>query len=473
MALRSAAKWLLLLRINCSMLSEPMETIELKRLKGDVQNSIDEALDRFAGRAERWAGYVRLFFAFVFALAAAVAWRAPDARRWIYILLAASWLVAFILVRLRVKADSSASFATLTTLVDLTIVNSGLLLFVWQRPGVVSGAGLFLLYFPILAVAAMRYRAGLVIAAGLYSSAFYAIVSLMAIGSPWFRISMLLVTTIVAASASRKPKEVVTQAANSSLQQAFEMGVKHGESGMNALFHEAVFPPAILDLPSIWSSSKHSPGSEVGGDYYQVFETERGPLVVVADIGGTGPGDVRDVALLHQTMLRIVLEDSSLPGVLDRLHAYVWQTYKGERKLTGFIARWEGEELEYASAGHPPALHVGRASIGRLDATAGPIGERADETFTAKTVPFPARDMLMVFTDGLYRKLADNPEQGVAQIESLAEQFSNGEVNTLCHRVFDCAQPGLDAPKEDCTLVVVRRQPKAAEESKQKTSAEA
>jgi len=35
----------------------------------------------------------------------------------------------------------------------------------------------------------------------------------------------------------------------------------------------------------------------------------------------------------------------------------------------------------------------------------------------------------------------------------------HGEVNTICHRVFDCAQPGLEATKDDATIVVVRRQP--------------
>ena len=69
----------------------------------------------------------------------------------------------------------------------------------------------------------------------------------------------------------------------------------------------------------------------------------------------------------------------------------------------------------------------------------------------------------MLFTDGLYAKLTVDREQGIAEVEGLAERFSNGEVNTICHRVFDCAQPGLEEPTDDSTLVVVRRQPRAAE----------
>ena len=49
----------------------------------------------------------------------------------------------------------------------------------------------------------------------------------------------------------------------------------------------------------------------------------------------------------------------------------------------------------------------------------------------------------------------------------MAERFSSGEVTTLCHRVFDCAQPGYDPIKDDATVVVIRRQPTKGEESKQ------
>lgn len=450
-----------------------MESIELKRLKTDIQRGVDEALNEHVLNAEKWAGHVRLCFTVIFAAAAAAAWQHPDTRKYIYASLAAAWLAAFILVRLRLRQGTSDSLVTLTTLVDFTIVNSGLFLFVWQRPGITSGQGLFLCYFPLLAIAAMRYRMGLVLSSGLYAAGFYTVASLTAIGSPWFRIAMLLLTTLIGALGSRRPKDLMVGVADRALEDGFTLGGKQREVELKTLFHEAVFPPAILDLPTIWSSSKHAAGTETGGDYYQVFETEKGPLVALADLGGQGADDVRDVARVHQALLRIVLEDSTLSGILARFNGYLFQTYGGQRKATCFLARWEGDEMEYASAAHLPAIHFGKNARQRLEATCGSLGEKGDAVFASVKTPFPARDILLVFTDGLYRKLADNREQGIAEIEGLAERFSHGEVNTICHRVFDCAQPGLEESKDDCTLVVVRRQPKAAEESKAKTGAEA
>ena len=122
--------------------------------------------------------------------------------------------------------------------------------------------------------------------------------------------------------------------------------------------------------------------------------------------------------------------------------------------------------MEYVNAGHLPAIHLSKERRFQLPPTCRSVGEVGETIFVAQTVPFPARDLLLIYTDGLSARLGDNRESGVAEIEALADRFSHGEVNTLCHRVFECARPGLEEPKDDCTLVVVRRQPKAAEEPK-------
>jgi serine phosphatase RsbU (regulator of sigma subunit) len=179
---------------------------------------------------------------------------------------------------------------------------------------------------------------------------------------------------------------------------------------------------------------------------------------------------MRDIAQLHQTFLRVVLEQTTLTGILENLNEYVYREYSGKRSFTCILARWEGDLLEYANAGHLPALHLHKEGRTRLDTTCGPLGEREDAQFSSTSVPFPPRDLLMLFTDGLFAKLTSDREQGIAEVEGLAERFSHGEVNTICHRVFDCAQPGLEEATDDSTLVVVRRQPRAAEESKAKSS---
>ncbi len=443
-----------------------MEPIELKKLKSDLPREIDNAFDQHASSSGRWASYVRLSLGIVFLFATVVRWSLPDSRKYLYLGLSIAWLLAFIVVRWRTRQGASKSLVTLTTLIDITIANFGLLFLALLAPSTLAGSGLFLCYFPLVAAASTRYRPGLVLSAGIYASAFYAITVLITQGNPWFRVAALMLTTLVCAFGTRKPKDLMIGSAGGALQEAFNLGMRRREIELNARFHEALFPAPIIDLPSIWSSSKHSAGSQTSGDYYQVFTTSKGPLVVIGDLGGEGPDAIRDIAQLNQTFVRVVLEQATLAGILENVNAYLNKQYSGKRRLTCILARWEGEVLEYANAGHLPALHLHKEGRTRLVATCAALGEREDAQFSSTTMPFPPRDLLLLFTDGLYAKLTTDRQQGIAEVEGLADRFCHGEVNTICHRVFDCALPGLEEPTDDCTLVVVRRQPRGAGESK-------
>ena len=66
--------------------------------------------------------------------------------------------------------------------------------------------------------------------------------------------------------------------------------------------------------------------------------------------------------------------------------------------------------------------------------------------------------MLLLYTDGAYAGLASDRENGVREIERMTNEFNSGEVNTLCHRIFDCGQPEYFRALDDSTVVVVRRQ---------------
>jgi serine phosphatase RsbU (regulator of sigma subunit) len=313
----------------------------------------------------------------------------------------------------------------------------------------------------------MRYRRSLILLCAIYTAIFLTGLSLFTNISPWIVLAIFELTAVISFFGSGKPKDAVVGVASKSLQEAFEMGSKEKEIELNNLFHEVLFPPSQIDLPAIWSSSKHRSGTELGGDYYHIFETERGPLVIVGDISGRGFEASRDIAQLHQQLTKIVSGEPELTKILESLNTWLYEKYAGKRRFTCVLARWENEHLYYANADHLPVVRLSiKQERSRLPITCGPLGEKPEANVVVEEIPFQPREMVMIYTDGLYKKITSDRQQGIAQIESLVDQFNHGEINTICHRVFDCAQPGLQEPPDDATLVVIRRQPKAAEESK-------
>jgi hypothetical protein len=443
-----------------------MDSIALKRLKNDLPTQVDAALDTHAVRAEAWATRVRIGLLLLSAGAAARYWTAGDWSPYIFLFTAALWLTASIVVSMRMRQGSNESLVRITTLADFTIVHLGLIALAWT--GNASGAAVyFMSYFPLLAVASIRYRWTLVLLAAVYVAAFLSIFALFSSASPWLALAVFVLTALVGMLGSGKPKDLMVGVASKSLQEAFDIGARQKEIELNNLFHEALFPPSQIDLPMIWCASKHSAGAETGGDYYQVFDTAAGPIVIVGDLeGSNSTGALRDTALLHQALVRITSRGNDPVGILAQLNEWFFEKYEGKRLFTCVVVRWEGDTMYYANAGHLPAIRLVKDTRSRLPVTCGPVGERRDAEFAVQKIQFQARELLIVYTDGLYRKTTEDRDKGIAEIESLTDKFSHGEVNTICHRIFDCAQPGLEEPEDDATIVVIRRQPKASEESK-------
>lgn len=430
----------------------------MKEFKERFPKLVDEAFEQHLRSSERWANYVRLFFAGMFLSIGLSSWVVDRTAGPNYLTIGVCWLFVFLLAKLWSR-NPAASKIALVTLLDFTILNLGLLLFTLDGEFSGYNTTLYLCYYPLLAIAASRYRPSLVLMGAIWACLFYASLSLIAGIPPWGRVGLLLGTSILLAIGGRSLKWRISPLAEGLLQEAYEKGARVAEADLMARVHEINFPPAQVDLPEIWSSSKHTPGTETGGDYYHLFDTPGGPLLALGDFGGRGLSAMRDVKELHQQMSKIAAVESSLPKILEALNQWIFEKHRGQRPFTCVLADWRGEEMRYLNAGHLPGIQIGKQGRIELPVTSPPVGVDIHAIFHEEVVPFPARDMLVLYTDGVFAKLTSDRLQGVAEIESFVDKFSGGEVNTLCHRLFDCAQPGTEPNKDDCTVVVIRRQP--------------
>lgn len=442
----------------------------VKLIKKTLSGRIDAALSEHVQATERWAGYVRLFYLLLFSFAAGWAWGQPGPGRLIYLGMALAWLVEILLLTFWQKGAPSSGQVIVNTFLDVTIINLGLFVWWWQGLFPAEGSGLFYCYFPLLALAANRYRIVLVLLVGVYAGLFYGILSLVAGANAGWRLAVFGITILVMVMGSRRPKRLVGGVSEEAVDSAYQLGVDHMTVRMAEESHALVLPPSIVELPGLWCTAKHGPGARTNGDYYQIFETAEGPILVVAELGGEDFEALRAVSSLHQEMARILARETELPAILRAVNTYVVKKYRGRRSLACLLVRWEGEEMRYINAGLLPMIQMskpqGAQAVNQhsLPLTMASIGTTEAIEPIESLVPFPVRDLMIVYTDGVFAKLTSDRETGIAEIEAMAGRFSGGEVNTLCHRIFDCAQPGFDRNPDDSTVIVVRRQPVAKSE---------
>jgi phosphoserine phosphatase RsbU/P len=159
---------------------------------------------------------------------------------------------------------------------------------------------------------------------------------------------------------------------------------------------------------------RYLPAGSVGGDFFSVSalsDDEAG--VFICDVAGHG---VRSA--LVTAMIRALAEElkpaATDPGqFLNKLNSDLYAILKhtGTPMLTTafyLVADWRTGKVRYANAGHPKPLHIrrGAGQVVPLANAAGKsqpvLGLFEQSAYQTSEVTLAPRDMVMLFTDGLY-----------------------------------------------------------------------
>jgi Stage II sporulation protein E (SpoIIE) len=427
----------------------------MKKILANIAPAIDDVFGQFGASAHRAANRLRWFYGALFLIA--TLWNLGDtnAAMLIYPILALLWLLAALAFGLRAKTNLSNN-GIVAIWIDVAILCFGLLLCAWL--GVFNSKGwlVFLCAFPVLALTARRCNLLLVLQVAAFFLVFYALVSLFAIGSLALpRLLAIAAMAMATAALTHRPKKELTEVAQKAAQDAYQLGASEKEAELTAFVHKQSFPPVRYQLPGLYATYKHGVGSDTSGDFYAAFETAKGPMVVLGDLTGKGLNAALIAAEVHQDIRKLASEKETLTEIAAALNEKFWL----KNQLTSCVlARWEGANLHYVNAGHLPIIHISKREPEQYPANSAWLGANQSATFREDVIAFAKGDMLLLHTDGAYAGLAQERLPGAAEIFRLVQQFSSGEVNTLCHRVFDCGLPEYKQPQDDSTVVVVRRQ---------------
>ena len=152
----------------------------MKKILAQIPKTIDDIFGQFGATAHHAANQLRWYFAALFLVATLWNWSDDSAAKFIYPVLALLWLMTAFLWGRRPNRNPVNNFSLW---VDVAILSLGLLLCAWQGVFNTKGWLVFLCYFPVLALTARRYNFLLVLQVAAFLVAFYALVSLFAIGS--------------------------------------------------------------------------------------------------------------------------------------------------------------------------------------------------------------------------------------------------------------------------------------------------
>ena len=229
-----------------------------------------------------------------------------------------------------------------------------------------------------------------------------------------------------------------------------------------AILQQALLPRSLPKVKGAEVAVRHRPGrtgTEVGGDFYDLFEAGDHWIAVVGDVCGKGPEAAALTALVRHTLRATARlgPAEAVQRVHEAIQASGENTYCtlacAELRSSG-----DGMVARVTTAGHPEPRVVGPdGSIRRLDVTGPLVGVLQDPVFETQDVDLPAGSTFFMCSDGIPEARRNGEIFGDVRLEQLLTQLGPLDpeemLRQLENEVVDFV---AGRPRDDLALFALR-----------------
>ena len=231
---------------------------------------------------------------------------------------------------------------------------------------------------------------------------------------------------------------------------------------------QSLLPPELPSVPGMELAARYLPageGNEVGGDFYDVFETGEGAWgVAIGDVCGKGAVAAAVMALARYTLRAAAMREDRPSLILQILNEAVLRQGTDGRFITVCYARVRPGEgnarLTVCCGGHPlPA--VIRAD-GTVDLTGEPgtlLGVFPDPALSDQVVDLGPGDAMVLYTDGVV-EIPGNPFLGERRLRQVLGSCAGLDAKAIAERVEkEVLRRGRRTTRDDMAVLILRVAP--------------
>lgn len=221
----------------------------------------------------------------------------------------------------------------------------------------------------------------------------------------------------------------------------------------------SLLPEALPTIDGVDVSAQYLPGqdgTEVGGDWYDLFSLPDGRLaIVVGDVVGRGLRAATRMGRVRAGLRAYAFESDSPAEAIERMDRLV--AAEDQLEFTTLLAVYldpQTGEATACSAGHLPPLLVGPDGARTVEVATGPplgvaIGPRRQSSLA-----LPRGTLLLAYTDGLVEDRATGLDAGLRDLLEVAAD--GGSARQLVDRVVERLVLGQSSD-DDVAIVAVGR----------------
>jgi hypothetical protein len=229
------------------------------------------------------------------------------------------------------------------------------------------------------------------------------------------------------------------------------------------VLQQALLPAVPEQVGALAVSVAYRPaaGLAAGGDFYDVFELDRGrTAIILGDVSGHGHESLAPATFIRH-MVRSYLEAGMPPRAALQLAGNVLDDQNGDEFATIVAAVHDpaAGTLSYAAAGHPAPVITGPAAFEPLEvACSPPAGCGYTTGLRQTTVALPPGSSVCFFTDGLIEARVGRGMFGRERLEFALDELAP---DARAADVVDLVARATQRLRDDVAVCLIRTGPDA------------
>ena len=186
----------------------------------------------------------------------------------------------------------------------------------------------------------------------------------------------------------------------------------------------SLLPDAVPSIPgwevaTLYRAASGSDEVEVGGDFYDFFDTPGGWIVLLGDVTGRGVEAAAMTSLVRHGARFLAKQEHSPSGILTRLDEAL-REQPGLSLCSALCVRLESDRFVMSSAGHPAPLLVREDGRVREIGGSGPLlGGWEGSSWEDREVPVRPDETLLMYTDGVTDTRGASERFGASRLRRL------------------------------------------------------
>jgi PAS domain S-box-containing protein len=238
-------------------------------------------------------------------------------------------------------------------------------------------------------------------------------------------------------------------------------------SAISATLQSSLLPPVLPELPGMEIAAAYQPagsGLEVGGDFYDVFNTADDQwYVVIGDVCGKGAEAAAVTALARYTIRAAAVRRRSPSAILRWLSdAMIQQAADGDGRFCTIACAHldlsrSPVRVTVACGGHPLPLVVrADGAVEEFGAPGTLLGLVAHPDLQDRSAELRSGDTLLLYTDGLTEAGAPEHVWEPEELAAAAHASAGGSAEATVSDLLTSATGAVPVPRDDIALLALR-----------------